>query len=291
MTRVLILGGLGMLGHELARTLSDHLDVGVAIRRPADAWPSSLPQVAVTGGTDLLIPDAASRLFDAARPDVVVNCVGAIKQKSMAELDAFAINAELPRLLARACAAHGARFIHFSTDCVFSGGPTPARALGYTEQHTPDPVDLYGRSKLRGEIGGSGCLTMRTSFIGREIEGHVSLTEWLFAQAGKSIRGYRGALYSGFSTTAMAALVRELIQRHPDLSGIWHVSAEAISKYDLLNLLIQRGRLDIALTPDSDFQCDRRLDSTRFRQVTGWTSPSWEEMVDQVLSQPRHSLK
>ena len=291
MTRVLILGGLGMLGHELARTLAGHVEVCVAIRRPAAAWPATLPRVAVTGTTDLLAPDAALRLLDAVTPDVVVNCVGAIKQKSMTEADALAINAELPRMLARSCTARGARFIHFSTDCVFSGGPTPVRPLGYSEQNTPDPVDLYGHSKLRCEVGGRGSLTMRTSFIGREIEGHVSLAEWLFAQAGKQIRGYRGALYSGFSTTTMAMLVRELIQRHPDLSGVWHVGGEAISKFDLLQMLIQRGKLDIALQPDTEFQCDRRLDSTRFRHATGWSVPKWDEMVDQVLSQPRHSLR
>jgi dTDP-4-dehydrorhamnose reductase len=291
MTRVLILGGLGMLGHELARTLAGHVEVCAAIRRPTAAWPATLPRVMVTGSTDLLAPDAALRLLDAVKPDVVVNCVGVIKQKSMTEADALAINAELPRMLARSCAARGARFIHFSTDCVFSGGPTPLRPRGYSEQHTPDPVDLYGHSKLRGEVGGRSCLTMRTSFIGREIEGHVSLAEWLFAQAGKSIRGYRGALYSGFSTTTMAMLVKELIQHQPDLSGIWHVGGEAISKFDLLQMLIQRGQLDIALQPDTEFQCDRRLDSTRFRQATGWVAPGWAEMVDQVLAQPRHRLR
>jgi dTDP-4-dehydrorhamnose reductase len=290
MKRVLVLGGLGMLGHEIVRHLSARQHTTVALRRAAEVWPATLPEVSVIGGIDLTKTDAMKRLLDKCAPDVVVNCVGIIKQKDPVSQVVHRTNAELPLRLQQACKRIGARLIHFSTDCVFSGAPEPQRPNGYNEDHVPDPVDLYGRSKLAGEVAGPDCLTLRTSFIGREIASRVSLMEWLFSQKGQTISGYERALYSGLSTTTAAALVADLIERQPDLDGLWHVGGEAISKFDLLRLAVERGKLGIELKPQSEFACDRRLDSARFRAATGWSAPSWPEMVDQVLAQPAHAL-
>jgi dTDP-4-dehydrorhamnose reductase len=290
MKRVLVLGGLGMLGHEIVRHLSARQHTTVALRRAAEVWPATLPAVTVIGGVDLDDAAAMQRLLDQCTPDVVVNCVGIIKQKDPASQLVHRTNAELPLRLQQACGRAGMRLVHFSTDCVFSGNADPRRPDGYNEDHVPDPVDLYGRTKLAGEVAGPGCLTLRTSFIGREITSRVSLMEWLFSQKGQTISGYKRALYSGLSTTTAAALVADLIERRPDLDGLWHVGGEAISKFDLLRLAVERGELDIELTPQSEFACDRRLDSARFTAATGWRAPSWTEMVDQVLAQPAHAL-
>lgn len=290
MKRVLVLGGLGMLGHEIAWHLSGRQHTTVALRRAAEVWPATLPAVTVIGGVDLNDAATMQRLLDQCAPDVVVNCVGVIKQKDPVSPLVHRTNAELPMRLQQACARTGTRLIHFSTDCVFSGNAEPRRPDGYNEDHVPDPVDPYGRSKLAGEVAAPGCLTLRTSFIGREITSRVSLMEWLFSQRSRTISGYRRALYSGLSTTTAAALVADLIERHPELNGVWHVGGEAISKFDLLRLAVERGRLDIEVKPQDEFACDRRLDSARFAAATGWRAPSWPEMVDQVLAQPTHVL-
>lgn len=292
MTRVLVLGGLGMLGHEVARVLSKDWDVAAAIRPPAAVWPSTLPGIHVIGGNDLTDQRALLGVLATARAEVIINCVGVIKQKPADDHSTWRVNVELPANLYRLCAERGLRLIHFSTDCVFSGAREPHREYGYTENHVPDPVDFYGQTKLAGEEASdaAGCLTLRTSFIGREITSHVSLVEWLLRQEGKTVNGFRHALFTGVSTTTMARLVDRLLRSHSDLAGLWHVSAAPISKYELIKLLIERGRLDVHLTIDENFFCDRRLNSSRFATATGWRAPSWPEMVDEVLSQPLHML-
>ena len=166
-------------------------------------------------------------------------------------------NAELPCRLQRACAAHGARLIHFSTDCVFSGAPTAPPALGYTEEHAPDPVDLYGRSKLAGEVGGSGCLTCGPRSSGARSTGRVSLAGMAVLPAA-NVPAAMTASLSAFHDGG-GRLGAELIQRHPDLSGIWHVGGEAMSKYDLLRLRSSAGS-SISRSRPTRFQCDRRLE-------------------------------
>ena len=271
-----------MLGHELARCLSRDVEVHVSIRRPAEVWPSTLTNIKVEGGVELTRDGAIDRILDLVRPEIVVNCVGAIKQKNLNDDLVWQVNANIPHKIALACHKNEVRLIQFSTDCVFSGAADPVRAHGYSEGHVPDPVDTYGRSKLAGEVRGPGSITLRTSFVGREISGQVSLVEWLLMQRGNSIRGYQHALFTGLSTTTVADVVRCLIQTRADLDGVWHVGGGPISKHDLLRLLIDRGRLNMLVEPDSDFHCDRRLDASRFHAATDWRAPGWEEMVDQV---------
>ena len=146
----------------------------------------------------------------------------------------------------------------------------------------PDPADLYGRSKLLGEVTAWNALTLRMSIVGRELRTHLGLIDWFLSQRGGRVNGYVRALYSGLTTIAAADLVAWLIDAHPALNGVWHVSGEPISKFDLLQLVSRVYRLDIGTVPDEAFSCDRRLDSTRFRKRTGWQPPSWEEMITEM---------
>ena len=120
---------------------------------------------------------------------------------------------------------------------------------------------------------------MRTSIVGRELRGHLGLIDWFLSQRGGRINGYVRALYSGLTTLAAADLVAWLIRAHPALQGLWQVSGEPISKFDLLQIVKRVYGLDIDIAPDEQFVCDRRLDSTRFREHTGWRPPSWEDMI------------
>ncbi len=163
--------------------------------------------------------------------------------------------------------------IHLSTDCVFDGSKG-----GYSEADSPDAKDLYGRTKLLGEVAYPHCLTMRTSIIGHELKGRLGLVEWFMAQQGP-IKGFTQAIYSGFPTIEMARILHERVLPNPGLSGVMHVSSQPVSKYELLRLMAERYGKDIVIEPDDDFHCDRSMDSASFRAATGYQPPSWRELV------------
>ena len=276
--RVIVLGAAGMLGHKLLQRLRKDYEVAGTTR---DAAPHRLLARVLSGitlypGVEAANLSSLERAIDDWRAQVVLNCIGIIKQTKAATdpLPSITVNSLLPHQIAQITAARGARLIHFSTDCVFSG-----RRGNYVESDVPDPVDLYGRSKLLGEVAAPNALTLRTSIIGRELRGHLGLIDWFLSQRGGRINGYVRALYSGLTTVAMADLIARLIRDNPKLEGVWQVSGEPISKFDLLQIVKRVYKLNIDIAPDETFVCDRRLDSTRFREHTGWLPHSWEEMV------------
>ncbi len=216
------------------------------------------------------------------RPDAVVNSVGIIKQRKEAAyaVQSIEINALLPHKLALLCERLGARLVHLSTDCVFSG----SKGL-YREDDLPDARDLYGRSKLLGEISTNGAITLRSSIIGLELSRKKSLIEWFLAQQG-IIQGFRRAIYSGVTTLEMAHIIEHLLMHHPNLSGIWQVASQPINKYELLSELLKRlPGLDIEIEADDSFECDRSLDGSHFQQETGYKIPSWPLMLDELAQQ------
>jgi dTDP-4-dehydrorhamnose reductase len=217
------------------------------------------------------------------KPDVVVNCIGIVKQReeARAAIPSILVNALFPHQLADLCQTQGARLIHLSTDCVFSGNRGR-----YTEEDLPDPVDLYGRTKLLGELNRPGCLTLRTSIIGWELKHRAGLLEWFAAQRGRTITGYRGATYTGLSTAALTRLIGDLLENHPDLSGLYHVASRPITKYELLVRLREAiGWHDIIIEPDDAFQCDRSLVGARFEATTGWAPPTWDAMIAELAAE------
>ena len=133
---------------------------------------------------------------------------------------------------------------------------------------------------------GPGCLTIRSSIVGRELRGRSSLIEWFLSQRGGQATGFAGALYTGLTTRVMSDLVGKLIQEHPEAEGVWHVASEAISKYELLQLVNIRYGLGITLKRDDTFLCDRRLDGSNFRKLTGFSAPSWDAMIRQMWDDP-----
>jgi dTDP-4-dehydrorhamnose reductase len=215
------------------------------------------------------------RLFDDVKPDVVINCIGVVKQLAGADDPATAIpiNAVLPHRLARLCQVHGARLIHISTDCVFSG----ARG-GYTEADAADANDLYGRSKLMGEVDQPHAVTLRTSIIGHELQSVHGLVGWFSAQTGV-VKGFSRAIFSALPTVELARVIQQHVIPRPELHGTYHVGAEAISKYEVLRLVAREYGSRAVLQPDSDLVMDRSLVSERFNQASGYQPPSWPELV------------
>jgi len=261
---VLIFGGTGMLGHAMHRVLAAAPGLQVEATRRA--------------AVDAENPADLARAFDAARPALVINCVGLVKQREEAEDRAAAepINALLPHRLAALCRVGGARLIHFSTDCVFSG-----RKGDYSEDDLPDPVDVYGETKLEGEVAGPGLLTLRTSMIGPELRGRLGLLEWFLAQKGP-VKGYARAIFSGLPTVELARIVRDHVIPNAGLDGLCHVSADPISKLDLLRLFAAEYGHEIEIVADGKVAIDRSLDSSRFRAATGYVPPAWPALVAQM---------
>jgi len=281
-TKVLILGATGMCGHTLLRSLAARSEFTVhATVRSHDGlerWFPSELLARLHAPVDADRFDSLVEVLNAVRPDVVINCIGVIKQQAAAKdpLACIAINALLPHRVAQECARLDARLIHISTDCVFSG-----QQGNYAENDFPDCNDLYGRTKLLGEVDYPHAVTLRTSIIGHELNSHVSLIDWFLTQQGK-VRGFTRAIYSGFPTVEMARIIADVVIPRPDLHGLYHVSSEPISKYDLLCLVRETYGKTIDIEPDADFACDRSLDSRRFREATGYSPPAWSELVQSM---------
>lgn len=283
--RVLILGGSGMLGHKLWQVFAPRFDSYVTFRGQASAYAGAglFDPARSVGGVSAQDFDSVVRAFAAVRPEAVVNCVGVVKQDAAAKdpLTSIGVNSLFPHRLAQLSRAAGARLVHLSTDCVFSG-----RAGNYAEEARPDAEDLYGRTKLLGEVAGEGCLTLRTSMIGRELSGAHGLLEWFLSQEGGRVRGFRRAVFSGFTTAALAELIAEVVENHAGLSGVWHAAAEPINKFDLLSLVKEIYGMRVEIEPDETFVCDRSLDGSRFREATGIRAPAWPEMIRRLRDDP-----
>jgi dTDP-4-dehydrorhamnose reductase len=235
-------------------------------------------QAGLVPGIDALDSDGLIAVLARLRPEAVVNCIGIVKQlgQSRDPLVALPVNALFPHRLARLCALLGARLVHVSTDCVFRG----ARG-GYTERDPPDPDDLYGRSKLLGEVDEPHAVTLRTSLIGRELESRHGLVEWFLGESG-AVRGFTRAVFSGLTTREMASLILRHVLPNPGLHGVWHVSAAPITKHDLLVLLREAYDRQTRIEADPSVVLDRSLDSSRFRAATGYEPPSWSAMIRQM---------
>lgn len=269
-----------MLGHRLVDHLSRSHEVTCTLRQDAGAY-AGIPLFTSKNtvfGVNAASVDTLATVFRERRPEAVINCIGIVKQRDDAKqaLASIEINALFPHRLALLCGLIGARLIHVSTDCVFSG----AQGM-YTEADPSDAYDLYGRSKLLGEVGDEGCLTLRTSIIGHELSRKTSLLEWFLAQRGE-IRGFTNAIFSGFTTLELSRIIERMLVEHPSASGLYHVSSEPISKYDLLRLFRERFGTPVEIQADPSFHCDRSLDSSRFRAEFGYAPPTWEQMVAEL---------
>lgn len=276
--RIMVLGATGMLGNAMMRVLGEREDWGVfGTVRSGGASRLFPDEIAgrLVAGVDVENFDALAKAFATIRPDVVVNCVGLIKQLAAAEdpLLAIPINALLPHRLARLCDLAGARLIHMSTDCVFSG-----KRGGYREDDPSDAEDLYGRSKHMGEVRYSNTLTLRTSIIGHELQSAHGLIDWFLSQK-QSCKGYTRAIFSGLPTVVLAQVIRDIVIPRTDLSGLFHVAAKPISKYDLLGLVAATYGKSIEITPDDALALDRSLNADRFNAATGYVVPEWSELI------------
>ncbi|MGN6830458.1 dTDP-4-dehydrorhamnose reductase family protein [Paucibacter sp. M5-1] len=280
-TSVLVIGASGMLGNAVLRVFAESPGYTVWGSARSAALLKHLPAALhdrIVTGIDVDNPDSLARLFAVTSPKVVVNCVGLIKQLAEADdpLAAIPINALLPHRLARLCEVAGARLVHMSTDCVFAG-----TRGSYLETDAPDATDLYGRSKLMGEVDYPNAVTLRTSIIGHELASAHGLVGWFLSQTG-GVKGFTRAVFSGLPTVELARVIRDHVLPHPELHGLYHVSAAPIDKHTLLTLVAAAYGRSNPITPDDRLVIDRSLDSSRFRSATGYQPPEWPELVQRM---------
>jgi dTDP-4-dehydrorhamnose reductase len=282
--RVLILGVTGMLGNALLSVLArdTSLEVWGTIRRESGARHfSEVIRRRLLTGVDVLDSDALVGTLARVRPDVVINCTGIIKQLDSANdpLKILPINAMFPHKLAGLCALAGTRLVVLSSDCVYSG-----RRGNYAESDPTDAEDLYGKSKSIGEVHDQKhVLTLRTSGIGRELGTRNGLLEWFLSQEGK-VKGYARAIYSGLPSVELGRVIKDYVLPNPDLSGLYQVSGQPISKFDLLLLVSEIYGKNISIERDDGVVVDRSLNSRRFTDATGYVAPHWREMISNMYA-------
>ncbi|KQV47048.1 NAD(P)-dependent oxidoreductase [Pelomonas sp. Root1217] len=280
--RLLVLGANGMLGSTVLRwfaSRSGHCVFG-SVRRDEAARQLQrvAPQAEILSrveGSDL---NGLRALFDRVQPEYVINCIGVVKQLAGAgdPATAIPINALLPHRLARLSKIHGARLINIGTDCVFSG-----TRGAYTEDDVPDAQDLYGRSKLMGEVDCMHAVTLRTSIIGHELNTDHGLIDWFLGQQGP-VRGFARAIVSALPTVEFARVIEQYVIPHPELHGTYHVAGPAISKYELLRLVGKIYGRDGPAQADDEPVIDRSLSGERFHAATGYEAPQWPELISRM---------
>lgn len=277
--RILILGVTGMLGHVLFKESLkvDHLNVYGTARNSIklQQYFTSEESSYIYSGIDALDLQSIEDLLNEVKPDIVINCIGIIKQLPEAEdsLLSITINALFPHQLQQLTKNINARVIHISTDCIFNG-----KKGNYIENDISNAEDLYGRTKYLGELHYPNSLTLRTSIIGHELDKHLSLIDWFLDQT-DTVNGYTNAIFSGVTTLELSNIILQYIIPNKELQGLFHISSKPISKYDLLEIVTKIYCKNIQIKPYEDFMIDRSLDSTKFKQVSGYIVPSWDIMI------------
>ena len=275
---VLVLGASGMLGNAVLQVFAQSPGYSVVGTVRSTSALRLLPESVrdkVMAGVDVENLDILARVMGKVKPQIVINCIGLVKQLAEAAdpLAALPINALLPHRLARLCELVQARLVHISTDCVFSG-----EKGAYTEDDPSDASDLYGRSKLLGEVDYPHAVTLRTSIIGHELNSAHGLINWFLAQRDR-VKGYRRAIFSGLPTAVVAGIIRDHVLPHPELHGVQHVSAAPINKFELLSLVGEVYGVTTEVIPDDTMRIDRSLDSTRFSARTGFVADEWPKLI------------
>ena len=286
--KIVVLGVTGMLGHKMFQILRERFEsvTGFAyenLSQPPFDNVTLFQDAELVEGVDVSDFQTLEKHLVEIEPDYIINCVGVVKQRDAATayIPSIELNALLPHKLAAFAQKWGGRVIHFSTDCVFDG-----MRGGYSEEDASNAVDLYGKSKFLGEVQCENALTLRTSIIGRELLNHQSLLDWFLSQKGKTAKGFKNVIYSGVTTNQMADVVTMVIQKFPELSGLYQVVADPISKYDLLCLARDAFTVDVQIEPEEETVSDRSMKGDKFREATGYVSPPWSELMANLANDP-----
>ncbi len=279
--KILILGASGLIGNTTLRVLSERKDWEVYGSIRSESAKSLLPMIdnrRLVMNLDVYNFSSIINALQEIKPDVLINCIGATKHKKEGNnpVNSIDLNALLPHKLAQICELIDCRFIHISTDCVFSGN------LGfYTELSATDAEDIYGKSKALGEVNYGNTITLRTSAIGHELQTKYGLLDWFLSQS-HACKGFGRVVFSGLPTVVFAKIICDIVLQRPDLKGLFNVAAAPINKYDLLQLIAKVYSKKINITRDDNFVIDRSLDASKFNYATGYTPATWQGLIESM---------
>jgi dTDP-4-dehydrorhamnose reductase len=266
MKKILILGIDGMLGHKMFQILRK--DKRYDVYGSARSIYLTNKVIKIKDVNDIF------ELIKVLNPDIVINCIGIIKQKDADRETMMQINALFPQELGKLCDLFNKKVIQISTDCVFDG-----KKGGYTEVDEPNATDDYAVSKRMGEL--DRHLTIRTSLIGHELRNKLSLLDWFLGQ--NEVNGYKNAIFSGLTTVEFSRMIRDYVLPNIDrLSGIYNVSSSPISKYDLLSRINKVYGSNIKINKDRKLSINRSLNSSKFKNETGYNCPIWAKMINDM---------
>ena len=274
--KVLILGASGMLGNAMMRIFGEDEDIDVfgTTRSNTFRHSSQLPPEKIISGLDVNNIDTLIGVMRCIKPDVVINCVGLIKQlkESNNPMHALPINSIFPHRLEMLVSTQGSRLVHISTDCVFSG-----LKGNYKEDDVSDAIDLYGKSKYLGEVACKNSVTLRTSIIGHELNTCNGLVDWFLRQQGTCL-GYENAIFSGLPTVVLAKIIKNIVIPKK-LTGLYHIGSEPISKFNLLKIIAEIYKRDIKIVPDRKLRINRSLCFEKFSSETGYQASPWIDLI------------
>jgi len=281
--KILILGGSGMIGHKMYQIIAEkYPDTWITLRKNLNdySFNSLFDKKYVIDKTDLSNFNELIIKLNQLQPDVIINASGITIRRGAESVisNTIVINSALPHLLNEWVVKYNKRLIHFSTDCVFSGSKG-----NYLEDDFKDAYDIYGRTKGLGEVTDSNnTITLRGSMIGRELENKTELLEWYFSQTGKSIIGFSNVIYAGITTIKMAEIVTILIDKFPNLAGVYNVSSIPISKFELLSLFDSEFKITTGIISNDLIVSNKNLISNKLFSIINIPIPNWNNMVIQL---------
>lgn len=281
--KILVFGAGGMIGHRVwleAKSIWGDGVYGVLRKSLTEFEHYNIFNKNIIDNFDISDWSKTENLLNEMNPDVIINAIGiTLRKTEISNLDkVLEVNSLFPHKLLKWAQRNNSKVIHFSTDCVFNG-----LSGHYSESSNPSASDNYGRSKFLGEIVDHGGLTLRFSCIGRELQAHSELLDWFLSQKGKTIKGYDGAMYSGVTSHVVALEVCKVIKNHPELYGLYQISSDPISKYDLLCLAKNQFGIQVEIERFSDYKSDKTLVCDKYKQATGYSSKSWPEMLKDLF--------
>ena len=285
--KILILGADGMIGHKMVQVLSaQNHKIVTSIREKRDLTLKSFSSKPKVFFNDF-IKENVFTFLDKVNPDVIINAIGITIRRGVNDhvSNSIYINSYFPHQLANWAGIHNKRLIHFSTDCVFSGSEG-----SYSEDAIPNALDYYGKTKGLGEVFSKNALTLRSSMIGPELFNKTELFEWVINNKEKEINGFSRVIYSGVTTVYMARLVADLIENHKDLSGIYNIASNPISKFELLSLINDNFDLGLVINIDQSITSNKTLDPLKIDYELGIKSPSWNELIIELKKDYMHFI-
>jgi len=286
--KVVVLGASGLIGHKLFEKLSKRYETYGTLRLKVEVYDNDffkdydnfIDQIDVHDFNNLI------KNLNRINPDVILNCVGITKRKNEINLplESIYVNSIFPHKLLNWAISNNKRLIHFSTDCVFNG-----KEGNYSELSLTNSEDNYGRTKALGEVNSKNGLTIRSSFIGRELLTNSELLEWFLSQKNESIKGFKNAMYSGVSTNFLAKTVGDIIEFFPELYGLRQLSIKnPISKYDLLMIAKDKFNKSVDIIADKKFKIDASLNGDLLRKEISYGNPNWNDMMEELCADNKY---